>query len=251
MSVPSVEPGRLSDRVAIVTGGAGGIGAATCTALAREGATVVVTDRDERRVDETVGTLQGLAGRAVGLVADVRSDTDMETMARTTVDRFGRIDILVAAAGILRGRHGAPRPFAQLTTDEWDDVVGVNLRGTFLGNRAVLPTMLRQRGGQIVNISSTSGRRGRAFDAIYCASKFAVVGLSESLAEEVRHLGIRVHVVLPDAVRTALWDQNGPVKCPPNALEPARVGDFIVTLLLLPHDMQVLAPVIVPFRRSR
>jgi 3-oxoacyl-[acyl-carrier protein] reductase len=241
----------LAERVAIVTGGAGGIGSATGAALAKRGATVVLVDRDAPRVDEAVSGLDAGPGRALGLVGDVCREADMSRVTEAVVARFGRIDILVAAAGILRGRHGAPRPFPRLTTDEWDDVVGVNLRGTFLSNRAVLQTMVRQRAGQIVNVSSTSGRRARAFDAIYCASKFGVIGLSEAAAEEVRHLGIRIHVVLPDAVRTALWDQNGPVKCPPNALDPARVGDFIVSLIMLPPDMQLLAPVIVPFRRTR
>jgi NAD(P)-dependent dehydrogenase (short-subunit alcohol dehydrogenase family) len=241
----------LAERVAIVTGGAGGIGSATGAALAKHGAAVVLVDRDERRVGDAVSALGAEPGRALGVVGDVCSEADMSHVTAAVVEKFGRIDILVAAAGILRGRHGAPRPFPQLTVDEWDDVVGVNLRGTFLSNRAVLQTMVRQRAGQIVNVSSTSGRRGRAFDGIYCASKFGVVGLSEATAEEVRHLGIRVHVVLPDAVRTALWDQNGPVKCPPNALDPARVGEFIVSLLMLPPDMQLLAPVIVPFRRTR
>jgi 3-oxoacyl-[acyl-carrier protein] reductase len=241
----------LAGSVAIVTGAAGGIGQAACRALAGAGAAVVVVDRNAAGVEATTSALAACGGAAtLDVVADVRSPEAMATMTQRTLEAFGRIDVLVAAAGVLHGRGRGPRPLAQVTTEEWDEVLGVNLRGTFLSNRAVLPTMVRQRRGQIVNISSTSGRRARAFDSVYCASKFAVIGLSESVAEEVRPFGVRVHVLLPDAVRTPLWAQNGPVPCPANALDPARVADFIVALLQLPDDTEVPSPVIAPARKA-
>jgi NAD(P)-dependent dehydrogenase (short-subunit alcohol dehydrogenase family) len=247
-------PGPLHDQVAIVTGGGGGIGRATCLALARGGARVVVVDVDPERLAATVEAVERLGGGrgTLGLPLDVSREPDMEEMARRALDTFGRIDILVACAGILRGRGvKAPRPLVQVTCEEWDSVIGVNLKGTFLSDRAVLPAMIRQRRGQILNVSSTSGRQGRAFDAVYCASKFGVVGLSESLAEEVRHYGIRVQVVLPDAVDTPLWQQNGPIGPPPDALTPERVADLLTYMLSLPEDAVLQGPVIAPFRGRR
>jgi len=248
---PSARPsGQLSGAVAIVTGGASGIGRAVCEALAREGATVVIADLDASRVQEAVlATAEiGTGGEQLGVVVDIRDERSVEEMVRRTLDRFGRIDILVAAAGILRGKGRSPKPMAQISLDEWNDVIGTNLRGTFLTDRAVLPVMIRQRAGQILNISSTSGRKGRAFDSVYCASKFGVIGLSESMAREVEHYGIKVHVLLPDAVNTPLWQQNGPIPCPPGSLTPSRVAQVILFLLLLPQDTMVAAPVVVPFR---
>jgi NAD(P)-dependent dehydrogenase (short-subunit alcohol dehydrogenase family) len=244
---------RLGGRVAIVTGGSGGIGRATCAALADEGATVVVVDVTEAGVHEVTAALadRAAAGPNLGLTLDVRREADMQAMAERTLERFGRIDILVAAAGILRPKGMPPRLLGQMQLEEWDVVVDTNLRGVFLSNRAVLPAMLRQQAGQIVNVSSVQGRQGRAYDSAYCASKFGVIGLTESLAEEVRADGIRVHVVLPDAVETPMWEQNGPIGRPPNLLPPARVADFIVYLLALPDDTVLVGPVIAPVQRRR
>jgi 3-oxoacyl-[acyl-carrier protein] reductase len=242
--------GRLNGAVALITGGASGIGLSVCETLAMEGASLAIADLDDARVQEAVRTADAVAtgGERLGLAVDIREERSVEAMVRQTLDRFGRIDILVAAAGILRGKGRSPKPMAQISLDEWNDVIGTNLRGTFLTNRAVLPVMIRQKSGQILNISSTSGRKGRAFDSVYCASKFGVIGLSESIAKEVEHYGIKVHVILPDAVNTPLWKQNGPIPCPPGSLTPGRVAQIILFLLLLPHDTVVSAPVVLPFR---
>ncbi len=241
-------------RVAIVTGGASGIGRAVCGRLARAGARVVVVDVTPARVEETLDELRGLGagpGDLLGLTRDVRLEEQMEEMARATLERFDRIDVLVACAGILRGRGSVPKPLAQISVDEWDQVLDTNLKGMFLSNRAVLPAMLRQRSGDIVNLSSTSGRQGRPLDGPYSASKFGVVGMSEALAEEVRSHGVRVQVLMPDAVDTAIWDQNGPVAKPANALPPERVADLILFMISQPDDTILLGTVIAPFRSRR
>jgi NAD(P)-dependent dehydrogenase (short-subunit alcohol dehydrogenase family) len=186
----------------------------------------------------------------LGLALDVTSERDMEAMARRTVETFGRIDIFVGCAGILRAPGTLPKPLADLSLSEWELVLQVNLTGTFLSNRAVLPAMIAQKGGTIINLSSTSGRQGRAHDSAYCASKFGVVGLTEALAEEVRHHGIKVQAVLPDAVDTPLWEQNGPIK-PEIALAPERVADLIVFMAALPPDTILGATVLSPFRGRR
>lgn len=243
----------LQGQVAIITGGASGIGQATCYALAKAGADVVVVDIDRDRVERTVREIQeqGNGRVPLGLALDNRKERDMEEMAYQTLARFDRIDILVACAGILRPKGTSPKLMVDLTVDEWNAVLDTNLKGTFLSNRAVLPTMIAQRKGHIINISSTSGRQGRAYDSAYCASKFGVVGLSESLMEEVRQYRLKVHVILPDAVDTPMWDQNGPVPRPSDALPPLRVADLIVYLLRLPEDTVLLNPIITPFRPRR
>jgi NAD(P)-dependent dehydrogenase (short-subunit alcohol dehydrogenase family) len=245
--------GRLRGQVAIVTGGGSGIGRATCVALAREGVRAVVVDRDAEGVKTTIGLVEPLSPGLppLGLVLDVSREQDMEEMAQRTLAHFGRFEILVASAGILRKSGTSPKLLAELPVEEWDVILTTNLTGLFLSNRAVLPSMIAQRSGQIINISSTAGQKGRALDAAYCASKFGVVGLSEALAEEVRQYGIRVHVILPDAVDTPLWEQNKPIPRPGNALPADRVAEFIVYLLALPQDTILFNPVIVPFRSNR
>jgi NAD(P)-dependent dehydrogenase (short-subunit alcohol dehydrogenase family) len=131
-------------------------------------------------------------------------------------------------------------------------VLETNLTGTFLSNRAVLPAMISQREGDIVNVSSTSGKQGRPFDGPYSASKFGIVGLSESLAEEVAAHGVRVQTILPDAVETPLWDQNGPAALKPvNVLPAERVAEFILYLIQLPRDTYLPNPVIAPMKTRR
>ena len=247
----------LQGQVAIVTGASGGIGRATCMALARRGVKVVAVDLDEERVQQVIEEMKGQVIEApsssqfLGLKRDVRRESDMQAMASATVSSFGRIDMLVTCAGILRPSGTHPRLLADMPAAEWDEVLDTNLKGVFLSNQAVLAAMIRQRKGQIINISSVSGRQGHAYDSAYCASKFAVIGLSESLAEEVRGNNIRVHVLLPDAVNTPMWSQNGPIPRPGLLLPAVRVAEFIVYLLDLPEDAVLVNPVIAPFQGRR
>lgn len=249
------EPERgLAGQIAIVTGAASGIGRAVCLALAADGAMVVAADVDNSGLENTLAELTGRfpIPRRLGFACDVRREDDVERLVQRTLEEFdGRIDALVTCAAILRPAGTLPKPLVDTTTAEWDAVLETNLRGMFLCNRAVLTGMIARRSGHIVNLSSTSGRQGRALDAAYCASKFGVVGLSEALAEEVRPYGIKVHVVLPDAVATPMWNQNGPIPAPADALPPSRIADFIVYLLRLPEDTILVNPVIAPFRTRR
>jgi 3-oxoacyl-[acyl-carrier protein] reductase len=252
------ENGQLEGRVVIITGGTGGIGKATCFAMAKAGASIVVVDIDRSRIDELVAELdKNSMGKKpddshLGLDCDVRSEEDMENMARKTVARFGRIDMLVHCAGILRGKDCQPSFLHQISTREWEEVIDTNLKGTFLANRAVLPFMIKEKNGHIINFSSTSGLQGRALDSVYCASKFGIIGLSESLAEEVRQYGIKVSVVKPDAVDTPIWDQNGPIiSAPKHSLPPERVADLVVYLAMLPEDTILNSLIIRSFKMRR
>jgi len=239
----------FSDRTIIVTGASGGIGSATCRSLLDAGANVVLVDWSKDSLDAFTTELGAdKADRILSLRMDVSSESDMTAMAEQTVERFGRIDGLVAAAGILR-TSGQPRQIADTSYDEWRKIIDVNLSGTFLSNRAVLAAMSSQGEGDIINVSSTSGRQGRAFDGPYSASKFGIIGLSESLAQEVQRQGIRVQTVLPDAVETSLWDQSGSAAIKPREmLSPQRVAEFILYLMALPRDMYILNGVVEPLR---
>lgn len=240
----------LRGQVAIVTGGASGIGRATCFALARLGVHVVIVDIAQDNIDATLADIHGGDAEALGLRLDVSSESDMDRLAGLVLDRFQRIDILIASAGIIRPRGTSPTAVANLPADQWDRIIAINLRGTFLTNRAVLGPMMRNRRGQIINVSSVFGQQGRAFDNAYCASKAGIIGLTEALAEEVGRHGVRVHALLPDSVDTPIWEQN-PIPRAVAALPAERVAEFIVYLLGMPADSMLVNPVIAPFSPRR
>jgi len=244
--------GRLAGQVAIVTGGTSGIGHQTCLALAREGAAVAVVGRNLERLAAVVAEVESLAqangfpDAALGLELDVRRAEDMAEMVRQTQKRFGRIDILIASAGILRGSTSRPTMLLELTSQEWDLVVNTNLKGVFLSNRAVLQTMRSQRSGQIINISSLTGRRAVPFDTPYAASKFGVIGLTESLREEMRPYGVRVQVLLPGNTDTPIWSQNEPLPRAAQTIPASRVADLIIFMLTWPQDSSLPEVAIAP-----
>lgn len=242
----------LKDHVVLVTGGASGIGRATALRLARAGAKIAVADINAAAIDSTRAEIEAACPGAatLGIVVDVRSPEQVEAMAAQVNSTFGRIDALVHSAGVLRPPGSSPRILPQMETADCDALIDINLKGTFLCDRAVLQYMMAQRSGQILNIASTSGLKGVAFDAVYCASKFGVVGLTESLAEEVRPFGIRVHLLLPAAVATPLWDNNI-AGAPAGSLQPDRVAYTIELMLGLPEDMILSNVVVEPFKTRR
>ncbi len=246
-----VRAGLFEGKVVIVTGGSSGIGRAASLAFAAGGARVVVVGRDRDRIAETVRAVEvgGITpdGAPLGLALDVCRPEEMERMVHLTLEAFGRIDVLVANAGTLRGAGGWPRRLVEMSVEEWDEVVGSNLTGVFLSNRAVLPVMIRQRSGDIINVSSTSGLKGLAYDSAYSASKFGVIGLTEAVAEEVRSYGVRVQVLLPGAVDTPMWRQQDAIPHLDTALPVERVADAIVHLAGLPRDAVYGKPPLTPF----
>ena len=240
----------LEGKVSIITGAGSGIGRACAKLLFSKKSKVVLVDINQENLAKTVAELTeiGDPNNILSLPLNVCNEGDMTEMANQTVTRFERIDNLVACVGILRlGK--TLKTTVDTSLEEWQKIIQTNLTGTFLSDRAVLPTMIAQKQGDIINISSVSGRQGRAFDAAYCASKFGIIGLSESLAEEVSAYGVRVQTLLPDAVDTPLWEQNGPMGSRASfALPPERVAECILSLLTLPRDAFFLNPVIAPFQ---
>ncbi len=184
--------------MAIITGVSSGIGAATALALAHRGTKLALLGRSANRLENLVEKInaEGLT-EALNLACDVRDEAQVESAIRQTLEKFGRIDILINSAGLsLNGEVDG-----YLLAD-WRTVIDTNLTGTFLTCRAVLPAMKKQNKGQIINLSSGAGRNGIKHMAAYCAAKFGVIGFTEALALEVRNDNIRVAVLLPGSVAT-------------------------------------------------
>ena len=195
--------GAFDGRVAIVTGGSRGIGRATAARLAAEGAAVAVVARDEAGVDEAVRELQAGGAEAVGVTADVADERDTRRYVDAAVRAFGRVDVLVNNAGTIE-----VAPLLETSVEAWDRVLAVNARGVFLGCREVARRMVEQGGGgRIVNCASGAGRRGGPSICAYAASKFAVIGLTQSIAVELAPHGITVNACCPGHVTTTpMWD---------------------------------------------
>ena len=189
--------GASENKIAIVTGGAGGIGSAIVQRLAREGAKIAVADIDGQAAQARAADVIKTKGDALAMVADVTNKQSVEHMVKATNDRWGRIDILVNVAG------GADRKaVVDMTAQDWDYIVDMNLKSVFLCSQAVLPTMLKQKYGKIVNISSIYGFTGNATRSSYAAAKAGVATFTKSLALEVVHDGINVNAVAPGRITT-------------------------------------------------
>jgi NAD(P)-dependent dehydrogenase (short-subunit alcohol dehydrogenase family) len=191
---------RLADRVAIVTGGAGGIGAAIARAFCAEGARVVVADRDG---DGAKRTAAAIGANAVAMPVDVTNEAQVQRVVADTLARFGRIDILVNNAGIMRKAY-----VKDMSEALWDAVVDVNLKATFLCSKAVLPAMIERRAGRIINIASIAGKVGEPTASAYSAAKWGVIGFTRSLALEVAQHEILVNAICPGPIPTALGEQG-------------------------------------------
>jgi NAD(P)-dependent dehydrogenase (short-subunit alcohol dehydrogenase family) len=191
----------LEGKVAIVTGGNRGIGAATSRILAREGAAVVVAARDAPSGQAIVDEIVGRGGRAIHVRCDVARKADVEAMVAATVEAFGGIDILVNNAGIDAGTA-----LLETTEEHWDEVLDINLKGHFLCAVAVVPHMARRGGGAIVNTSSVLGLSTLPNCGAYTASKAGILGLTRSMALEWGPLAIRVNCILPGSTDTdMMW----------------------------------------------
>jgi NAD(P)-dependent dehydrogenase (short-subunit alcohol dehydrogenase family) len=190
---------RLVDKVAIVTGAASGIGRASAELFAAEGASVLVADLRTEGCTEVAAALRARGFRAEACVVDVRDDASVQAMVARAVRAFGGIDVLFNNAGV-----GNYVPFDDLEPDEWDRIVGVNLKGVYLGCRHAVPELRRRGGGVILNTASLSGLQAQARNEAYCASKAGVIQLTRSLARELAEDHIRVNCICPGAVDTPL-----------------------------------------------
>lgn len=194
---------RFEDKVTIVTGGNSGIGRAISLRFAQEGASMVVVARNKERVMGVVEEIEATGGEALPIVADVTAEDQVERMVYETLDRFKRVDILINNAGI----PGPTAVVVDLQKEDWESTLSVNLTGAMLCSREVLKVMIPRRRGTIINISSVAGKVGMPMRAAYCASKFGLLGLTQSMAMEVGIHNIRVNAICPGSVPGARMEK--------------------------------------------
>jgi len=193
----------LSERVAIVTGGGRGIGRAIALKLAEVGATVVINDVGDSTPAEGVAEeIRKMGRESLVVLADVSQSPEVAGLVDNTVEKYGKVDILVNNAGITRDQL-----IMRMSDDDWDKVLGINLKGVFLCSKAVLRPMMRQRWGRIISISSIVGLIGNAGQANYAAAKAGIIGLTRTIAKEVASRGITANAVAPGFIDTAMTQQ--------------------------------------------
>ncbi len=200
--------GRLKDRVAIITGGARGIGKAAAIKMVKEGASVALLDILPEDLARLGKELKALGGKTLGIETDVTKKKEVEKADEKILSRWGRVDILVNNAGIVQ-----PAPLEKVQEKDWDQVVDVNLKGAFFCTRAVLPSMKTHRYGKIVNLSSRASL-GKELRTVYAATKAALIGLTRTWALELAQYNINVNAIAPGPIATELFTSANPADSP-------------------------------------
>ncbi|TWK42122.1 3-ketoacyl-ACP reductase [Bacillus paralicheniformis] len=219
----------LQNKTALITGGGRGIGRATAIALAKEGVHIGLIGRTAANLEKAVEELKAFGVKVSVAAADVKDLTAVERAVQSVKGELGQIDILINNAGI-----GGFAGFLEQSPEEWENIVQVNLMGVYNVTRAVLPEMIERKAGDIINISSTAGQRGAAGTSAYSASKFAVLGLTESLMQEVRKHNIRVSALTPSTVATDLAiDSKLTDGNPERVMQPEDLAEYMVAQLKL------------------
>jgi 3-oxoacyl-[acyl-carrier protein] reductase len=220
--MPSEE--TLAGKVALVTGASRGIGFAIARRLGQMSARVAICARDQAKLDQAASILRAEKIETLAVRTDVARDDEISALVQKTREEFGPIDILVNNAGI--GLFGAFHEFGEA---DWNRVIDTNLKSAFLASRAVAPEMIRRQTGHIINISSLAGKSAFAGGAIYCTSKWGLLGLTGSMAEDLRAYGIRVSAICPGSVATDFAGHGG--KDPSKLLQPDDIAHAVAALV--------------------
>ncbi|MBA1431559.1 MULTISPECIES: SDR family oxidoreductase [Pseudomonas fluorescens group] len=243
----------LQNKTAIITGASSGLGAASARALSEKGVRIVAAALDQQGLDAIVSELKGRGGEAAGRVSDVTDPEDMKALAQFAQGTFGSVDILINNAGLMLFSN-----WVDLATDDWEKMVNVNIKGYLHGIAAVLPFMLKQKSGQILNMDSVAGHQVGPAAGIYSATKFFVQAMTESMRKElgVQH-GIRVNTVSPGVINTGWADK---VTDPAGrkaaqalnkiAISPDDIGRAVVYALNQPENVTVNDLIISPTRQD-
>ncbi|MHC8361633.1 SDR family oxidoreductase [Pseudomonas sp. LS2P72] len=243
----------LQNKTAIITGASSGLGAASARALSEKGVRIVAAALDQQGLDAIVSELKAKGGEAVGRVSDVTNPDDMTALAQFAQDSFGAVDILINNAGLMLFSN-----WVDLATDDWEKMINVNIKGYLHGIAAVLPFMLKQKSGQILNMDSVAGHQVGPAAGIYSATKFFVQAMTESMRKElgVQH-GIRVNTVSPGVINTG-WAEK--VTDPAGrkaaqelnkiAISPDDIGRAVVYALNQPENVTVNDLIISPTRQD-
>jgi 3-oxoacyl-[acyl-carrier protein] reductase len=214
----------LAGKVALITGGTRGIGLAIAFRLGQMGARISICGRDQAKLDQAASNLRGDGIEILATQTDVGSADQVSSLVQATRERFGPIDILVNNAGA--GLFGLFHEFGER---DWDNLMNTNLKSVFLTSRAVAPEMIRRETGHIINISSLAGKNTFPKGAIYCASKWGLMGLSGCMAEDLREHGVRVSVICPGSVATDFPGQSA--KNHSKILQPEDIAHAVATLV--------------------
>jgi NADP-dependent 3-hydroxy acid dehydrogenase YdfG len=226
---------KLQGRVAIITGASSGVGYETARVLAREGAVVVAAARRRDKLEWLVGEIAGEGGRAIALPTDVTDSAQVTRLVESAHNLFGRVDILVCAAGVML----KVAPIEQFADAEFRAVVETNLNGAFYAARAAIPYMKRQRAGTIVNVSSRVGKVGVANIAPFCASKFALAGLSQAIGQELRPFNVYVTTLYPGMINTDIHPLNPGEEFRRQFMAARDVAEAVLWACTLPPSLRV------------
>ena len=222
---------NLTTKKAIITGGGRGLGKATAIAFAKEGIDVAITGRNEKVLKETVTEIETYGVKAIYSVFDVGNYDEVKKSIKSIIDTLGGVDILVNNAGI-----AAIGSFNEMEVSQWSAIIQTNVMGMYYVTKEVLPYLIAKNEGDIINVSSTAGLNGNPNISAYCASKFAVIGMSESLMKEVRKNNIRVVTLTPSTIETEMTIELGMLdKGSENVIQPEDFAELIVAGLKLPR----------------
>lgn len=221
----------LKEAVAIITGASKGIGKSIALSLAASGSKVVLASRKQKELDELAKEIRAQGGTSLSVVTDVSDEAQVGRLVKKTIAEFGRIDVLVNNAG-----YAVISKIVDADVKDYDGMMNVNLRGPFLCSKAVLPTMIHQKKGAIINIASLAGKNAFVGGAIYSASKWGLLGFSRSLMLEVREYNIRVVTICPGSVNTTFSDHS---KDGEKIIQPQDVADAVLFALTMPARSNV------------